>query len=208
MRMEKRKELEKKSFIWVLIILTLLTATAAIIVFKNKEWFLETVPYYSEMEESGFRSEENVFAETYSTGEKRYREGDFVSGGGTWFCLREGVSMDMQMNVTIKKGSFKVAVYDLGKNFDIDGKLPSQYLSEDIKVYEEEYTETGMYQMDLSMVKPDETYMIVYLEPLGGEAAYSYRSTEKLYVKRWQYLYDAYIGSLPFLKTKYGGNVN
>ena len=94
------------------------------------------------------------------------------------------------------------------KDFNIQVKSPDQYLSEDRKVHEEEYTETGTYQMDLSMLQPDETYMLVYMEPLGKDVAYSYNSVEQFYVKRWQNLYDSYIGSLPFFKTKYGGNVD
>ena len=175
---------------------------------KNRDWFYETVPYYSETSDSGYRKEEDVIEEKYSTGVSRYREGNSVSRGGTLFCLRKGVSLDVNMNVTIKKGSFKVAIYELGKDFNIQGKSPDQYLSEDRKVHEEEYTETGTYQMDLSMLQPDETYMLVYMEPLGKDVAYSYNSAEQFYVKRWQNLYDSYIGSLPFFKTKYGGNVD
>ena len=193
----------------MLIFIIILIGVAAALILKNKEWFFETVPYYAESGGSRYRNEEDVMEETYvATGGKRYREGDLVSAGGTWCCLREGVSLDIDMNVTIKKGCFKVAVYELGKEFNIQGKSPEQYLSEDKKVYEEEYNETGTYQMDLSMLQPDVTYMLVWLEPLGGDIAFSYNYTEHLHVKRWQYLYDSYIGSLPFFKSKYGGNVD
>ena len=191
--------------------LILLIGVAAALILKNKEWFFETVPYYAETGGSGYRNEEDVIEEIHVTGIKRYREGDFVSSGGTWYCLREGVSLDIDMNVTIKKGSFKVAVYELGKDFnihDIYGKRLYQYLSEDMKIHEEEYNETGTYQMDLSMLQPDVTYTLVWLVPLGGDVAYSYNYTDHLHVKRWQYLYDSYIGDLPFFKPKYGGDVD
>lgn len=195
-------------FVRLFIFLILVTGFALILIMKNKEWFLETVPYYGESGGSGYRNEKDVIEETYSTGNKRYQEGDFVENGGTWCCLREGVLLDIDMNVTIKKGSFKVAVYKLGKDFDIHDKRPSQYLSEDKKVYEEEYAETGTYQMDLSMLQPDETYMLVWLDSLGTDVAYSYNYTEHIRVKRWQYLYDRYIGELPFFEPKYDGNVD
>lgn len=199
---------KKNIFICLLIFFVLLIGVTITLILKNRDWFYETVPYYSETSDSGYRKEEDVIEEKYSTGVSRYREGNSVSRGGTLFCLRKGVSLDVNMNVTIKKGSFKVAIYELGKDFNIQGKSPDQYLSEDRKVHEEEYTETGTYQMDLSMLQPDETYMLVYMEPLGKDVAYSYNSAEQFYVKRWQNLYDSYIGSLPFLKTKYGGNVD
>lgn len=199
---------KKNIFIWLLIFFVLLIGVTTTLILKNRDWFYETVPYYCEMSDSGYRKEEDVIEEKYSTGVSRYREGNSVSRGGTLFCLRKGVSLDVNMNVTIKKGSFKVAIYELGKDFNIQGKSPDQYLSEDRKVHEEEYTETGTYQMDLSMLQPDETYMLVYMEPLGKDVAYSYNSAEQFYVKRWQNLYDSYIGSLPFFKTKYGGNVD
>lgn len=192
----------------MLIFFVLLIGVTTTLILKNRDWFYETVPYYCETSDSGYRKEEDVIEEKYSTGVSRYREGNSVSRGGTLFCLRKGVSLDVNMNVTIKKGSFKVAIYELGKDFNIQGKSPDQYLSEDRKVHEEEYTETGTYQMDLSMLQPDETYMLVYMEPLGKDVAYSYNSAEQFYVKRWQNLYDSYIGSLPFFKTKYGGNVD
>ncbi len=198
----------KNIFIWLLIFFVLLIGVTTTLILKNRDWFYETVPYYCETSDSGYRKEEDVIEEKYSTGVSRYREGNSVSRGGTLFCLRKGVSLDVNMNVTIKKGSFKVAIYELGKDFNIQGKSPDQYLSEDRKVHEEEYTETGTYQMDLSMLQPDETYMLVYMEPLGKDVAYSYNSAEQFYVKRWQNLYDSYIGSLPFFKTKYGGNVD
>ncbi|CCX88849.1 unknown [Clostridium sp. CAG:590] len=199
---------KKNIFIWLLIFFVLLIGVTTTLILKNRDWFYETVPYYSETSDSGYRKEEDVIEEKYSTGVSRYREGNSVSRGGTLFCLRKGVSLDVNMNVTIKKGSFKVAIYELEKDFNIQGKSPDQYLSEDRKVHEEEYTETGTYQMDLSMLQPDETYMLVYMEPLGKDVAYSYNSVEQFYVKRWQNLYDSYIGSLPFFKTKYGGNVD
>lgn len=99
-------------FRWLLVLLLLVTGVTAVLIMKNKDWFLETVPYYSESSGSGYRNEEDVIEETYVTGEKRYREGDFVSGGGTWRCLREGVLLDINMNVTVKKGAFKVAIYE------------------------------------------------------------------------------------------------
>lgn len=199
---------KKNIFIWLLVFFVLLIGVTTTLILKNRDWFYETVPYYSETSDSGYRKEEDVIEEKYSTGVSRYREGNSVSRGGTLFCLRKGVSLDVNMNVTIKKGSFKVAIYELEKDFNIQGKSPDQYLSEDRKVHEEEYTETGTYQMDLSMLQPDETYMLVYMEPLGKDVAYSYNSVEQFYVKRWQNLYDSYIGSLPFFKTKYGGNVD
>ena len=206
-RMMKMKK--KNIFIRLLIFIILLIGVTAALILKNKEWFFETVSYYAESGGSGYRNEEDVIEETYSTtGRKRYREGDLVFTNGTWFCLCEGVSLDIDMNVTVKKGSFKVVIYELGKEFNIQGKSPEQYLSEDKKVHEEEYTETGTYQMDFPMLQPDKTYMLIWLEPLGEDVAYSYNYTEHIHVKRWQYLYDSYIGSLPFFKPKYGGNVD
>ncbi len=195
-------------FRWLFVFLILLIGVTAVLIVKNKDWFLETVPYYSESSGSGYRNEEDVIEEIYVTGGKRYREGDLVSNDGTWCCLREGVSLDIDMNVTVKKGSFKVAIYELGKDFNRHDESSDQYLSEDKKVHEEEYTKTGTYQMDFSMLQPDETYMLVWLEPLGGDVAYSYNYTKHIRVKRWQYLYDKYIGDLPFFKPKYGGNVD
>lgn len=202
--MKKNNILFRRLFLFLI----LLIGVTAILIWKNKDWFLETVPYYGESSGSGYRKEEDVIEDIHVTGGKRYREGDLVSNGGTWFCLREGVSLDIDMNVTVKKGSFKVAIYELGKDFNIHGESSDQYLSEDKKVHEEEYNETGTYQMDLSMLQPDEIYMFVWLEPLGGDVAYFYNYTERLYVKRWQYLYDSYIGALPFFKPRYGGNVD
>lgn len=192
----------------LLIFIVLLMGVTAVLILINKDWFFETVPYNSSSSGSGYRTEEDVIEETYGTGVMRYREDDFVETGGTWLCLREGVLVDISMNVTIRKGSFKVAIYELGKDFDRKGKRSEQYLSEDKKVHEEEYTETGTYQMDLSMLQPEETYMLVWLEPLGGDLAYSYNYTESLRVKRWQYLYDKYIGDLPFCTPLYDGNVD
>ena len=133
----------KNIFIWLLIFFVLLIGVTTTLILKNRDWFYETVPYYCETSDSGYRKEEDVIEEKYSTGVSRYREGNSVSRGGTLFCLRKGVSLDVNMNVTIKKGSFKVAIYELGKDFNIQGKSPDQYLSEDRKVHEEEYTETG-----------------------------------------------------------------
>lgn len=197
-----------KKLIRLLIFLVLLMGVTAVLVLINKDWFFETVPYNGSSSGSGLRTEGDVIEETYVTGIKRYRENDFVENSGTWICLREGVLVDVSMDVTIRKGSFKVAIYELGKDVDIKGQRCEQYLSEDKKVHEEEYTETGTYQMDLSMLQPEEIYMLVWLEPLGGDLAYSYNYTESLRVKRWQYLYDKYIGNLPFCTPLYDGNVD
>ena len=198
---------KRKIFTRMLIALIVLIIVTTVIIVIKKDWFLETVPDNCESGTIKTRTEEDIYEETYTTGIKRYREGDFVSAGGSYYYLREGVLLESSIDVTIKKGSFKIAIYDLGKDYKLHVVPVDQNLSEDKKVYEEEFTESGTYQLDCSMLQPDTTYLIAEMAPMGDGLAYSYHQTDRIYVKRWQYLYDYYIGSLPFCNPKYGGNV-
>ncbi len=200
MKMEKKKNIIIKLIVFFVLLIGIATA----LIVKNREWFFETVPYHATSHGSDIRGEDEIVEEVFDqTGFLRYREGEFVEDGGAYWCVREGCYLDVTMNVTIKKGSFKVATYELGDDFVFGtGKL-EEYLTEDKKVHEEEYTESGVYKIDLSMMKPDQNYIVLWMTPLGGDVAYSYDYTSQLFMKRWQLLYDDYIGSLPFFEPKY-----
>lgn len=201
-----------KKYIWILMVIGIATCVIVTFILYKKGWFHEIIPIngYSE-----YKPEQHREDEEYKEYLMRYKDfwidGKWNPSCKNSYILREGMTLAYDIDCTIQQGSFKIVVFDIGKETDISLDLMDEefyHLEMFEKVYEEEFTKTGSYHIDFDMMEPDELYEVVYLEPADGNGEYTVDMRDDIRLYRWQLLYDSYIGGLPCFWKKYDGGLN
>lgn len=190
-------KVNKKCYIVMLAILFL----AIVFGIMWKTWLQETVPLKGYTEIKGVREIGEVIEEDNLLGEKRWRDGDWTAFGDGLYRVRDGVTLAFNIDTTIESGKFRVVIYDLGEDYS---KYVNDYRDKAVKVYEQEFTETGNYHIDLPMLENDMIYAVSIQELMDGGNEYKYTITDEVTGRRWQVYYDRFLGT--YFGNKYDGN--
>ena len=195
--MKKAKKIGKV----ILILLGVLLLAGSLFVFIRWDWLQETVPTSGYSEEERVRKQGEELDTIAPNGEKFWVEdGEWRVRGGGFNRLQDGVQYAYNIDADIQMGAFRVVVYEIGKKWP-DGVVFSTQLDHTHKVFDQLIDESGQYHIDFDMLENDVIYSIGFLEKLDGNNEFTYKVTDETYCKRWQYLYDEYIGF--YLGTRY-----